>query len=250
MNKFYNFILTGVFLFFCVVWLPIFVIFYGIYFIGKSLSAFDQSDEVSLCQTKYSMLLFYIESIATIPVMFMYAMLCVNSEMREHDQIKKNSVDLNLTFDDDKTFNGIDKNALKNIYSSKEFNYIFSFYEEVNRDNYLNFFNYNEEEIKRYEKRVVWLYFTKNHSLIGITKKTGAIFVINKDYEKYILSKNFYDIPFELFLNEEGVSIGQVPWKYSRGELNMTYYDKLRGYKDWINEHNLIVNNKNLNMIK
>ena len=249
MNKFYSFILTGVFLFFCIVWSPIFIIFYSIYYIGKCMSGFDQSESVG-CQTQYSMLLFYIESIATVPVLFMYAMLCVHSELKEHEDTKRKSVNMILTFDDSETFNGIDLNALKNIYSSDAFKYAFNFGEDVNRENYLNFFDYNEEEIRRYEKRVVWLYFTKDDSLIGITKKTGAIFVITRDYDKYILCKNFYDIPFELFLISDDVSIGQIPWKHSRGEIDMTYYEKLRYYKEWIKEHNLIVHQKNLRMIQ
>ena len=213
------------------------------------MSGFDQSESVG-CQTQYSMLLFYIESIATVPVMFMYAMLLVQSEQKEYDDTKRKSSNLLLTFDDQKTFNGIDRTALKNIYSSDAFKYAFSFSEDVSRENYLNFFNYNEEEIRRYEKRVVWLYFTKDHSLIGITKKTGAIFVITRDYYKYILCKNFYDIPFELFLISEDMSIGQIPWKHSMGQVNMTYYEKLRYYKEWVEEHKLIVHPKNLKMIQ
>jgi hypothetical protein len=250
--KVHSVLLAGVFVFFCIVWIPVFVIFYSLYLFGKSLLAFDQSERVGMCQTKYTMFLFFLESIATLPYLFFWSLLSVDDDMNQREKRKKDLKDFPVTFDDITTHGNVNKAYLMSeILDNKQLKKAFHFQEEITKDDYLNFFDYDKEEITRYENKVVWLYSSNYYNaLIGITKKKGAIFCINWDYDKFILCRNFYEIPFEIFLNKQDLSIGQIPWRAKRQELDMEGYYTLQYYKEWLEKNNIKVKQKYLNMLK
>lgn len=238
-------------LFFSIVWAPVFIIFYSLYLIGKSLSFMDQSEQISHCgQTKYSVFLFFLHSIAVVPYNLAWGFVGATSYFRQQE--KKKKINLEVSFEDKNTHGLIDRDQFINFVSHDEtFQTLFNFREKIDKDSYLNFFDYDKEEIDRYEKKVVWLYWSDyNHdSIIGITKNKKAIFCIDSNYDKTIISKNFYELPFLMFLNQNDSTIGQIPWRARRGEIDMNTYEKLKFYKNWLEENNIKVKKQYLDML-
>lgn len=237
-------------LFFSVVWIPVFIIFYPLYLIGKSLSFMDQSEQVSHCgQTKYSVFLFFLYSIAVLPYNFAWAFVGATNHFKKQE---KKKISIQVNFEDKDHHGNIDREKFINLVSHDEvFQTLFNFREKIDKDSYLNFFDYNQEEIYRYEKKVVWLYWSDyNHdSIIGITKNKGAIFCIDSNYDKTIISKNFYELPFLMFLHESDSTIGQVPWRARHGRIDMNTYEKLKLYCIWLEENNIKVKKKYIDML-
>lgn len=219
--------------------------------IGKSLSFMDNSEQVSDCgQTKNSMFLFFVHNVAVLPYLIVWSFFNATISLSNRKYKKE---DVKVNFEDTATHGNVNREELITLISSDEkFKSLFGFEEKISKEFYLNFFDYNKEEIERYEKRVVWIYSSSydHETLIGVTKSKGAIFGINSDYEKKIISKNFYELPFIIFLNKSGSTIGQIPWKISRKEINLTDYENLKFYTDWLKNNKIKVKQKYIDMLK
>jgi len=236
-------------IFFSIVWIPVFIVFYILYSIGSALSFMDESDQVGLCQTKYSMFLFFLHSMATVPYYLAWGMLWANKEIESRE---KRKVDFTVNFEDKSTHGSIDKDkVLAFITQNNTFKKVFGYKNEIDKEFYMDFFDYNKEEVERYEKRVVWLYWSDYNggAMIGMTKNKNAIFCIDRDYNKIIISRKFYEMPFLMFLNQSHCTIGQIPWKAERNELDMEFYQKLKSYNEWIKENNINVKQNYINML-
>lgn len=235
--------------FFSIVWIPVFVVFYILYSIGSALSFMDESDQVSLCQTKYSMFLFFLHSMATVPYHLAWGMLWANKEIENRE---KRKVDFTVNFEDKNTHGSVNKDEILGfIKQNNTFKKLFYYERDIDKDFYMNFFDYNKEEIERYEKRVVWLYWSNYNdgALIGMTKDKKAIFCIDRDYNKILLSRKFYEMPFLMFLNQSHSTIGQIPWKARRNQLDMDLYQKLKFYQSWLRESNITIKQRYLDML-
>lgn len=55
--------------------------------------------------------------------------------------------------------------------------------------------------------------------------------------------------PFGPFLHSQDCTIGQIPWKVRRSELDMDLYYKLKYYKDWLIEKNIPIKEIYINML-
>lgn len=245
----FNFIIGIIVVFISIVWIPIFLIFYPLSLLGKSLSFLDRSEQVGPCHTKYDMFIDLLNIISVMPYQVSWGLYFekLDSDSRKKD-LYKNMI---VCFDDPSTHGDIDKEKIiKFISENKAFEKIFHFNEDISKEHYLNFFAHDREEIARYEKRVVWLYYSSYSygSFIGMTKNKKAIFCINRDYSKFIVCKTFYEMPFVMFLDSQECTIGQIPWKARQSELDMDLYYKLKYYKDWLIENNITVKEKYMNM--
>lgn len=52
-----------------------------------------------------------------------------------------------------------------------------------------------------------------------------------------------------MFLNQNDSTIGQIPWRARRGEVDMNTYEKLKLYSIWLEENNIKVKKQYIDML-
>lgn len=144
------------------------------------------------------------------------------------------------------------KEILTLIKNNEIFEYLFMYVDDVTDENINIFFDYDKENIEKYNKFVFWLYlsnFTYGY-IVGINNE-GKIFALTNELDEIEYCDNVYEIPFcfwyeEYSLNNEDYSTVGMRIKLE----NFKIYNLLIEYKKFIEEKGIKVNKKYFDLIK